>query len=74
VTAAPLLMFAAAARRMPYSTLGLLQYIAPTLQFLTAVLIFGEPLHAAHLVTFALIWSGCALYAWDSVRAAREMA
>jgi chloramphenicol-sensitive protein RarD len=71
VTAAPLLMFAAAARRMPYSTLGLLQYLAPTLQFLTAVLIFGEPLHTAHLVTFALIWSGCALYAWDSLRAAR---
>ena len=71
VTAAPLLMFAAAARRMPYSTLGLLQYLAPTLQFLTAVLIFGEPLHTAHLITFALIWSGCALYAWDSLRAAR---
>lgn len=71
VTAAPLLMFAAAARRMPYSTLGLLQYLAPTLQFLLAVLVFGEPLHAANLVTFALIWSGCALYAWDSLRAAR---
>jgi chloramphenicol-sensitive protein RarD len=74
VTAAPLLMFAAAARRMPYSTMGLLQYLAPTLQFLTAVLIFGEPLHTAHLITFALIWSGCALYAWDSLRAAREVA
>lgn len=74
VTAAPLLMFAAAARRMPYSTLGLLQYLAPTLQFLTAVLIFGEPLHPAHLITFALIWAGCALYAWDSLRAAREVA
>jgi chloramphenicol-sensitive protein RarD len=71
VTAAPLLMFAAAARRMPYSTLGLLQYIAPTLQFLTAVLVFGEPLNPANLITFALIWSGCALYAADSLRAAR---
>ncbi|MEI9852861.1 MAG: EamA family transporter RarD [Sphingomonas sp.] len=71
VTAAPLLLFAAAARRMPYSTLGLLQYIAPTLQFLQAVLLFGEPLRPAHLVTFALIWAGCALYAWDSLRAAR---
>jgi len=74
VTAAPLLMFAAAARRMPYSTLGLLQYLAPTLQFLTAVIIFGEPLHPAHLIVFALIWAGCALYAWDSLRAAREVA
>lgn len=71
VTAAPLLMFAGAARRMPYSTLGLLQYIAPTLQFLQAVLIFGEPLHPHHIAAFALIWSGCALFAWDSLRAAR---
>lgn len=75
MTAAPLLMFAAAARRMPYSTMGLLQYIAPTLQFLIAVLVFGEPLHLANLVTFALIWAGCGLYAWDSLRAAHtEMA
>ncbi len=72
VTALPLLMFAAAARRMAYSTLGLLQYIAPTLQFLMAVLIFGEPLHAAHIVTFALIWTGCGLFAWDMVRASRD--
>ena len=72
VTALPLLMFAAAARRMPYSTLGLLQYIAPTIQFLMAVLVFGEPLHGAHIVTFALIWAGCALYAWDTVRASRD--
>lgn len=70
-TAAPLLMFAAAARAMPYSTLALLQYIAPTMQFFEAVLLFGEPLHAYHLVTFGLIWAGCALFAWDSVRAAR---
>ena len=71
ITAAPLLMFAAAARRMPYATLGLLQYIAPSLQFAEAVLLFGEPVHAQHIVTFALIWSGCALYAWDSLRAGR---
>ena len=74
VTAAPLLMFAAAARRMPYATLGLLQYIAPTLQFLLAVLVFGEPLHPQHFLTFVLIWSGCGLYAWDSVRALRQPA
>lgn len=72
VTAMPLLMFSAAARRMPYSTLGLLQYIAPTLQFLMAVLVFGESLHTAHLITFALIWAGCALFAWDTVRASRD--
>jgi chloramphenicol-sensitive protein RarD len=72
ITAAPLLMFAAAARRMPYATLGLLQYIAPSLQFAEAVLLFGEPIRPVHMVTFALIWTGCALYAWDSLRAARQ--
>ena len=63
VTAVPLLLFAAAARRLRYSTMGLLQYIAPTLQFLEAVLLFREPLRPVHLVTFALIWLGCAIYA-----------
>ncbi|WP_294235814.1 EamA family transporter RarD [uncultured Sphingomonas sp.] len=72
VTAAPLLMFAAAARRMRYATLGLLQYIAPTLQFAQAVLLFGEPLKPLHIVTFVLIWMGCGLYAFDSVRASRR--
>ncbi len=72
-TTVPLLMFAAAARRMPYATLGLLQYIAPTLQFAEAVLLFGEPLHPAHLLSFALIWTGLAIYATDSLRATRGM-
>ncbi|MBY9064706.1 EamA family transporter RarD [Sphingomonas yunnanensis] len=70
VTAAPLLMFAAAARRLRYATLGLLQYIGPTLQFLEAVLIFGEPLRPAQLLSFALIWLACALYAVAGWRAA----
>ena len=72
VTAAPLLMFAAAARKLPYSTLGLLQYLAPTLQFIQAVTIFGEPITRVQIVVFALIWTGCALYAWDVVRASRR--
>lgn len=71
VTALPLLLFAAAARRLPLATLGLLQYIAPSLQFAEAVLLFGEPMRSVHFVTFALIWTGCALYAFDSIRAAR---
>ncbi|WP_308814865.1 EamA family transporter RarD [Sphingomonas sp. GV3] len=71
ITAAPLLMFAAGARRLRYTTMGLLQYIAPTLQFLEAVLLFDEPVRPAQLATFALIWSACALYAWSSVAAAR---
>jgi chloramphenicol-sensitive protein RarD len=70
ITATPLLMFAAAARLLPLSMMGLLQYIAPTLQFFVA-LALGEPLRPIHLVTFPLIWAGCALYAWDSLRAAR---
>ena len=68
VTAVPLLMFAAAARRLRYATMGLLQYIAPTLQFVEAVALFHEPLRPVHLVTFALIWTGCALYAWGGWR------
>ncbi len=71
VTALPLLMFAAAARRMRYATLGLFQYLAPSLQFGEAVWLFGEPLRTVHLVTFGCIWTGCALYALDTVRASR---
>lgn len=74
VTAVPLLLFAAAARRLRYATVGLLQYLAPSLVFVQAVLLFGEPLKPAYLVTFGLIWAGCAIYAWDSVRAARAPA
>ncbi len=70
VTAVPLLMFAAAARRLRYATMGLLQYIAPTLQFVEAVALFHEPLRPVHVVTFALIWTGCALYAWGGWRRA----
>lgn len=68
ITALPLLMFAAAARRMPYSTMGLLQYLAPSIQFVSAILLFGEPLRTVHIVTFGLIWTGCAIFAWDSLR------
>jgi len=68
VTATPLLLFAAGARRLRYSTLGLLQYIAPTIQFLLAVLAYGEPLTTAHLICFAFIWSGLAIYAFDGLR------
>lgn len=68
ITATPLLLFASAARLLRYSTLGLLQYIAPTIQFLLAVLAFGEPLTTAHLICFACIWSGLAIYAADGLR------
>ncbi|WNO54693.1 EamA family transporter RarD [Stakelama saccharophila] len=62
MTSVPLLLFAAAARRLRYSTLGLLQYIAPTLQFLLGVLAFGEPLTTRMLIAFALIWTGLAVF------------
>jgi len=71
VTAAPLLLFAAAARRLRYTTIGLLQFIAPTLQFLLAILVYHEPILATQLATFALIWLGCGLYAWSSIQRAR---
>jgi chloramphenicol-sensitive protein RarD len=62
ITAVPLIFFAAAARRMPLSTLGFFQYIAPTLQFLLAVLLYGEKLSAAHVATFACIWTALAIF------------
>lgn len=71
-TALPLFLFASAARRLRYVTMGLLQYLAPSLVFLQAVLLFGEPLRPVQFVSFALIWAGCAVYAWNSVRAARR--
>ena len=73
VTAVPLLLFAAAARRMSYAMLGLLQYIAPTLQFLIGAFVYGEALTSAHLICFALIWSGLAVFAIDAVRHARHL-
>lgn len=74
VTAVPLLLFAAAARRMRLATLGLLQYLSPTLQFLQGVLLFGEHLTRVHLFTFGCIWIGLIVYAADTLRAARATA
>jgi len=68
VTAAPLLLFATAARKLPYSTLGMLQYIAPTLQLACAVWAFREPFTPRHAVTFAFVWLGVGLYAWSARR------
>ena len=72
VTAIPLLMFTAAARRLPYSTLGFLQYVAPSLQFLLAILVFGEPLTRSHLVCFAAIWTALAIFTFEGLRSARS--
>jgi chloramphenicol-sensitive protein RarD len=78
VTAVPLLLFTAAAKRLPYSTLGFLQYIGPSIQFLLAVLLFGERLTAAHLICFGAIWTALVIFAAEGWRlgrvAARERA
>ena len=65
VTALPLLLFAAGARRIPMTTLGLLQYLSPTLQLLLGVWIYHEPFGDARLVGYVLIWTALALYALD---------
>ena len=64
----PLVLFAAAARRLPYSTLGMLQFLTPTLQFLIAVLLYGEPFTTAHAIAFPTIWLALLLYVVAMVR------
>lgn len=66
LTAVPLLWFAEAAKRLPFSTLGFCQYVAPTLQFLSAVLIYGEPFGEAQQLGFPLIWAACAVFFLDT--------
>jgi chloramphenicol-sensitive protein RarD len=68
VTAIPLLLFTAAAKRLRYSTLGFLQYIAPSMQFLLAVLVFGEKLTLAHIICFGAIWTALLIFAFEGVR------
>ena len=68
ITAIPLLLFTAAAKRLPYSVLGFLQYIAPSLQFLLAVLAYGEPFTFAHAICFGAIWTALVVFAWEGVR------
>jgi chloramphenicol-sensitive protein RarD len=67
ITAIPLLMFGAAARRIPLSLLGLLQYIGPTLQLLLGVWLYHEPFSGARLLGFALIWAALALYSAEGL-------
>ncbi|MFM7520471.1 MAG: EamA family transporter RarD [Planctomycetota bacterium] len=67
-TAAPLLCFATAARRIPLSTLGLLQYLGPTIQFLLGSWIYHEPFDRTRLVGFVIVWCALALFVADSLR------
>lgn len=68
LTGTPLILFAYAARRLRLSTVGLLQYLNPTLQFLCATLVFMEPFTVWHGIAFPLIWVGLAIYSVSSVR------
>ncbi|MER9437761.1 EamA family transporter RarD [Mesorhizobium sp. M0618] len=68
VTSVPLLLFAFGAKLLRLSTIGIMQYIAPTMVFLIAVLIFGEPFGTTQAVAFALIWAALAVYSWSMFR------
>jgi chloramphenicol-sensitive protein RarD len=71
VSTTPLLLFTAAAKRLRYSTLGMLQFVAPTLQFLIAVLLYGERVTIAHAIAFPAIWLALVLYVIAMLRAPR---
>jgi chloramphenicol-sensitive protein RarD len=73
VTALPLLLFAGAATRLPLSTMGLLQYLTPVLQFAIGVLVLREPTSLALLCGFALVWIALAILAVDGVRHRNQM-
>jgi len=72
VTLVPLLCFNAAARHLPYSTLGFLQYITPTLLLILAVWVFHEPFPADRQLAFICIWAGLAVYSYDAWRIMRK--
>ena len=68
LTATPLILFSYAAKRIPMATLGLLNYVNPTLQFFCAIVIFAEPIGVVQIASFGLIWLALALYSADSFR------
>ncbi|MDQ3248602.1 MAG: EamA family transporter RarD [Chloroflexota bacterium] len=74
VTATPLLLFAAAARRVSLATMGVLQYLAPTIQFLLGVFLYGEGLTSARLIGFSLIWMSLLIYSVEGLLQRRRVA
>ncbi len=68
LTALPLMLFSYASRRVRLSTVGLVQYLNPTLQFMCATVIFAEPLSMWHAIAFPLIWVALAIYSWSGFR------
>lgn len=73
VTALPLLWFSNAARRLRLATVGFLQYLAPSLQLLLGVVVYGEPFGRDHQVAFGLIWTALALYSFETMRGQRSL-
>lgn len=71
-TAIPLMLYANAAKELKLSTIGILQYITPTMIFLIAVLVFGEPFEGAKRIAFPLIWLALVIYSYTLIRAARD--
>ena len=74
LTAFPLLMFAIAARRLPYSTLGFIQFLAPSIVFILGLTVFGEELKPVQAACFACIWAAAAIFVWDLVARSRKPA
>ena len=74
LTAFPLLLFAIAARRLPYSTLGFIQFLAPSIVFILGLTVFGEELKPAQAACFACIWGAAAIFVWDLVARSRKPA
>ncbi len=67
-TAVPLLLFAYGVQRLRLTTIGMFQYIGPSIQFVVAIAVFGEHLNTTRLVSFALIWVSLMVFSWDSYR------
>ncbi len=74
VTAVPLIVYANGAKLLRLSTIGILQYIAPTMIFLTAVLVFGEPFGRAQAIAFPLIWVALVIYSIPMIRQMKNKA
>ncbi|HET6440390.1 MAG TPA: EamA family transporter RarD [Anaeromyxobacter sp.] len=71
ITTVPLVWFAVGVRQLPLSTVGILQYLTPTLQFLLGALLYREPFGPAQALAFAFIWAGLAIYTFDFIRTSR---
>jgi chloramphenicol-sensitive protein RarD len=71
LTAIPLLLFATAARKLPYSIMGFIQYIGPTISLILAIVLYNEPLSGPRAISFGLIWIALAVFSWDLWRRMR---